>query len=248
MKPKLLDLFCGAGGCSMGYQRAGFDVTGVDIAPQPHYPFEFHQADALTFPLEGFDAIHASPPCQAWSVASELHRRAGKKYQDCLTPIRERLRSRGGIWVIENVPRAPIQPYAIQLCGLMFGLKVFRHRLFQLSHLIPPPLHPSHVGLRVGDGYFSVAGSGGRWKSWGTVHRNVSKGTREEWRAAMGIPWMTRHELTQSIPPAYTEYIGKWLIEFIGSRSNQRMNRKPATTEVGLTSEDMREKRISSIV
>lgn len=167
-------------------------------------------------------------------MASELHRRAGKEYPDCLTPIRERLKAHGGLWVIENVLGAPIKPYAIQLCGLMFGLKVFRHRLFQCSHLVPSVEHPSHDGCKVGEGFFSVAGGAGRWKSWGTVHRDVSKGTREEWRAAMGIPWMTRHELTQAIPPAYTEYIGKWLIKFIGSRSNKRLESDTQTRGANL--------------
>lgn len=197
----------------MGYCRAGFDdITGVDINPMPRYPFKFVQGDALSFPLHGFDVVHASPPCQAFSVASELHRRAGKKYPDCLTPIRIKLKEWGGPWIIENVPGAPIEPYAIQLCGLMFGLKVFRHRLFQCSHLIFQPDHPSHAGSKVGEGFYSVAGGAGRWKSWGTVKRNVSKGTRDEWRTAMGIDWMNRKELTQSIPPAYTEWIGKQLI------------------------------------
>jgi DNA (cytosine-5)-methyltransferase 1 len=97
VKPKLLDLFCGAGGAAMGYHRAGFEVVGVDIKPQKHYPFEFHQADAMTYPLDGFDVIHASPPCQLFSIASALHRNNGKIYPDFLTPTRERLRAWGGI-------------------------------------------------------------------------------------------------------------------------------------------------------
>jgi len=214
MKPKLLDLFCGAGGAAMGYHRTGFEVVGVDINPQPHYPFEFHQADALTYPLDGFDVIHASPPCQKWSKASSVHRNNGKIYPDCLSPIREKFYRRGGFWIIENVIHAPMQS-TIQLCGLMFGLKVFRHRNFEISHLIFQPTHLSHKGKRIGEGYYSIAGGAGRWKSWGTVHRNVSKGTAAEWRDAMGIDWMTRKELTQSIPPDYTEYIGKQLMDYL---------------------------------
>lgn len=211
-KPKLLDLFCGAGGASMGYHQAGFELTGVDISPQPHYPFEFHQADALTFPFDGFDVIHASPPCQRWSPASYVHRKRGIQYPDYLTPIRSKLQKQAAIWLIENVIQAPMDP-TITLCGLMFGLKVFRHRHFQISHLILAPDHPSHKGKKIGQEYFSVAGASGRWKSWGTVYRNVSKGTISQCGNAMGINWMTRKELVQAIPPAYTEYIGKQLIK-----------------------------------
>jgi DNA (cytosine-5)-methyltransferase 1 len=99
----------------MGYHRAGFDVVGVDIEFQPRYPFEFHQADALIFPLDGFDVIHASPPCQAFSVASALYRNNGKEYPDCLNPIRARLRKFGGTWVIENVIGAPMESWTIML-------------------------------------------------------------------------------------------------------------------------------------
>lgn len=215
MKPRLLDLFCGAGGASMGYHRAGFEVVGVDIKPQPHYPFEFHWADAMTYPLDGFDVIHASPPCQVFSVASNVHRNRGKEYPDFLTPTRERLRSWRGIFVIENVPGAPMEPYTFILCGTMFGLKVFRHRLFQCSHLVFHPEHEKHGEKRIGEGYFSVAGGSGRWKSWGTVHRNVSKGSAAEWRGALGIDWMTRKELTQAIPPAYALWIGKQMVRLL---------------------------------
>jgi DNA (cytosine-5)-methyltransferase 1 len=211
---KLLDLFCGAGGASVGYHRAGFDVVGVDINPQPHYPFEFHQADAMEFPLYGFDAIHASPPCTGFSVASHVHRNNGKNYPDMLTPTRIRLKQAGVPWIIENVVGAPMVP-TITLCGTMFGLKVFRHRHFECSHLIFQPEHKPHRDKRIGEGYFSVAGDAGRWKSWGTVKRNVSKGTADEWRDAMGIEWMTRNELKLAIPPAYTEYIGRQLLRKI---------------------------------
>lgn len=214
IRPKLLDLFCGAGGCGMGYHLAGFDVTGVDIVPQPNYPFTFIHGDAMDQDFDGYDVIHASPPCQAWSKASIVHRNNGKAYKDYLSPIREKLKAWGGVWIIENVPGAPIEPYAFQLCGLMFGLKVFRHRLFQTSHVVFTPAHPTHKGRKIGRGYFSIAGGAGRWKSWGgVVHRDISKGTVGEWRNAMGIDWMTRKELTQAIPPAYTEFIGKQLLQ-----------------------------------
>lgn len=214
MMKRLLDLFSGAGGAAMGYHRAGFEVVGVDIKPQPHYPFEFHQADALTYPLDGFDVIHASPPCQRFSMASVRHIKEGKIYPDYLTPIRERLQDLETPWIIENVLGAPMKRMIV-LCGLMFDLKVFRHRVFETSVLIFSPDHPSHKGKRIGEGFFSVAGGAGRWKSWGTVKMNVSKGTIKEWRDAMGIDWMTAKEIREAIPPAYTEFIGKQIMRYL---------------------------------
>ena len=215
-KPRLLDLFCGAGGASVGYARAGFEVEGVDIKPQPHYPFKFYQADALGFPLEGYDAYHASPPCQAWSIAGVVHRNNGKVYPELIETTRFRLLLSGKPYVIENVPPAGkllIEP--ITLCGVMFGLGVFRHRCFESSFALPGTAHIKHGG-KIGDGkYFSVAGGAGRWKSWGTVYRNVSKGTISQWQNAMGIDWMLRAEIKEAIPPAYTEYIGKYLLKFL---------------------------------
>lgn len=203
---KLLDLFCGAGGAAMGYHRAGFEVVGVDNKPQKNYPFEFHQADALTYPLDGFDVIHASPPCQRFTVAALNN---DTEYPDLLTPTRERFHRHVGMWVIENVQNSPMQ-HTIKLCGLMFNLKVFRHRLFELSHLIFQPDHPPHKGKKIGEGYYSVCGNSGGWTVWG--NRKIHKGTISECRSAMGIDWMPRKELTQAIPPAYTEWIGKQLI------------------------------------
>lgn len=215
MKPQLLDLFCGAGGAAKGYQRAGFYVVGVDNKPQPHYcGDEFYQADALEFPLKGYDAYHASPPCQAFSLASLVHRNRGKHYPDLIGPTRERLLSTGKVYVIENVQGAPLNN-AVTLCGVTFGLGVFRHRCFESNYLLLVPRHIKHNG-HIGDGkYFSVAGGAGRWKSWGRVFRNVSKGTAAEWREAMGIDWMTRAEIKEAIPPAYTEYIGGYLMKAI---------------------------------
>lgn len=195
VRPRLLDLFCGAGGCGMGYHRAGFDVVGVDIRPQKNYPFEFHQADAMTYPLDGFDVIHASPPCQAFTTARVIH---GNDHPDLLTPTRERLLAHGGVWVIENVPGAPMRRDVI-LCGSQFPpLRVRRHRWFELSHPIFDLMAPCwHKKTDV-----SVFGHGGH------VYHGVA-----DWREAMGIDWMTRDELAQAIPPAYTEWIGRRLIE-----------------------------------
>lgn len=213
-RPLLLDLFCGAGGAAMGYHRAGFNVVvGIDLHPQKHYPFTFIQMDAMEAldprVLRQFDAIHASPPCQRHSVATMAENR--ESHPDLLPLVLDALRASGRPWVVENVPGAPV-PNPIVLCGLMFGLKVFRHRLFASSEILEAPEHISHRGRRIGEGMFSVAGGAGWWKTWGTVQRDVMKGTAAEWRDAMGIDWMTRKELTQAIPPAYTEWIGRQLM------------------------------------
>jgi DNA (cytosine-5)-methyltransferase 1 len=196
-KLRLLDLFCGAGGASMGLWRAGFDVVGVDIKPQPHYPFKFHQADALAFPLEGFDFIWASPPCQAHSKTRAIH---GKEYPDLIPQTREKLQRHGGLWVIENVPGAPLQN-AFVLCGTMFGLGVLRHRHFEASFPMFAPecgrhgSTNSHRGYSTGAEFVTVAGNNYR---------------RVEGAAAMGINWpMPRQSLSQAIPPAYSEFIGR---------------------------------------
>lgn len=205
-RPRLLDLFCGAGGAAMGYHRAGFEVVGVDIAPQPHYPFAFIQADALMWWIGGFDAIHASPPCQAYSWSA---RRWNVERADLLDDTRERLRMAGVPFVIENVPGAPLLEPAV-LCGRMFGLPLIRHRLFETNwQLWPLPGHPRHVGL-IGKGQaVTVAGHGGD-----NVRGN---GGRAAKRAAMGIDWMTDVELNEAIPPAYTEWIGRQLIAALAS-------------------------------
>ena len=167
-RPKLLDLFCGAGGCSVGYHRAGFDVTGVDARPQPSYPFAFVQADALAYLGEHgreYDAVHASPPCQRYSIARRIHGN-GETHPDLLEPTRAALVSNGRPWIIENVPGAPVR-FPVLLCGLMFGLRVFRHRLFESSVLLfcPPPsrasdreLHWCRCRLQHGQGRLRLRG------------------------------------------------------------------------------------------
>src|SRR5262252_358856 len=154
-RPRLLDLFCGAGGAAMGYWRAGFDVTGVDVVPQPSYPFTFVQADALAYPLDGFDAVHASPPCQAYSVATGNARRGD--HVDLYEPVRRRLEASGLPWVIENVIGAPYRQ-GVVLCGSMFGLRVRRHRNFEASFLmLAPACDHATQGRPLG-----VYGAGGR--------------------------------------------------------------------------------------
>jgi DNA (cytosine-5)-methyltransferase 1 len=218
MTYRLLDLFCGAGGAAMGYHRAGFEVVGVDIKPQKHFPFEFHEDDALSFLVhhgKEYDAIHASPPCQAFSMANYKDRTTGRcQYTNLIPDTRDLLQVVLRPWIIENVPTAPlIDP--IMLCGTMFGLGVFRHRHFETSFPLIAPAHAKHDG-KIGDGkYFSVAGGSGRWKSWGTVKRNITKGSIADWRKAMGVDWMVMGEIQQAIPPAYTEWIGRQLMDHL---------------------------------
>jgi DNA (cytosine-5)-methyltransferase 1 len=218
MRPRLLDLFCGAGGAAMGYHRAGFDVVGVDINLQPRYPFEFHQADAMTFPLAGFDAIHASPPCQAYSIASVQQRQAGIEYPDLVAAIRARLEATELPWVIENVPGAPIRPDII-LCGCLFNLPLLRRvRWFETSwdsFQLRAPCSHIGPGLSV-TGHGIGAGNGQRARIKERLGRNPGIA---EARAAMGIDWMTRGELVQAIPPAYTEHIGAQLLTVLNSAS-----------------------------
>lgn len=200
---RLLDLFCGAGGAAMGYHRAGWEVIGVDIKPQPRYPFKFHQADAMTWPLDGFDAIHASPPCQAFTAARVMQ---GNDHPDLLTPTRERFVALTVPWVIENVPGAPlIAP--LRLCGCMFGQRteddayLCRPRLFETSppifDLVPPCRHDGRIvpvfGHNPNKNYYA------RWGRGSPI---------EERREVMGIDWMNREELAQAIPPSFTEWIG----------------------------------------
>lgn len=209
-KPRLLDLFSGAGGCTKGYQRAGFYVVGIDINPQPRYcGDEFVQADALEYVAKHgheFDAIHASPPCQGYSRMRHV---TGKEYPLLIEDVRTALRPTGKPYIIENVEDAPLIDY-ILLCGTMFGLKTFRHRKFETSFFMMAPPHITHT-------LFGKASGQGRpitpERQYITVTGNFS-GIKTGQRA-MGIDWMSKRELTQAIPPAYTEYIGRHLMEVI---------------------------------
>ena len=216
-RPRILDLFCGAGGAAMGYHRAGFDVVGVDHVRQPDYPFDFVRADALAFALDGFDLIHASPPCKRFTVANRVDRARGARLfdwnEDLLTPTLERLRAQPTPWVVENVPGAPMPVEAVTLCGSAFGLAVRRHRLFAASVGLRSPgcrhdLQPHPVG---------VYGDGGRW----TRRAPGGGGTKvsgPEAAVALGIDWtVAQRSLSQAIPPAYTELIGVQLLSLVTS-------------------------------
>ena len=218
---RLLDLFCGAGGAAVGYQRAGFDeIVGVDIEPQKNYPFEFVQADAMTYSLDGFDAIHASPPCQAYSHAAARWRVIGdSSYPALLEATRQRLAACGTPYIIENVVAAPM-PGSVTLCGLMFGLRVLRHRQFWSSEPLSAPAHQPHEQPIWGD-HYRIEGQRVRRSVYVTVagHGGNSSTYRlKDWSEAMGIDWMTRAELIESIPPAYTEHLGRLLLQPLTAR------------------------------
>jgi DNA (cytosine-5)-methyltransferase 1 len=212
-KPRLLDLFCGGGGAGFGYSLAGFEVVGVDIAPQKNYPFEFHQADALEYLAEHgreFDAIHASPPCQAYSVTSAMPNVG--EYPELIGPVRELLISSGKPYVIENVPGAPlINP--LELCGSMFGLALIRHRRFEVRPPIwfpPAPHNCRHLYTASSRAYSTYANGATAITVAG--HNYIL----EEGKAAMGIDWVSnRDELSEAIPPAYTKFIGEQLMNYI---------------------------------
>lgn len=210
MKPKILDLFSGGGGSAKGLQRAGFHVVGVDNKPQPKYcGDEFFQADALTFPLKGFDAFWASPPCHFYSTGTQHRKNQGIEYPDYIEAIRERLKGRA--YIIENVPgakkwlRSPIL-----LCGSMFGLNLRRHRLFETPFFVMAPDHPA---CDIDADLVSVTRHGppARW-----YRKNPGRSFNiKTWHDAMGIDWLPRGPLTQAIPPAYSEFMGKALMEVI---------------------------------
>lgn len=218
-RPRLLDLFSCGGGAGEGYRRAGFEVFGVDIRPQPRYRGWFQQADALTFPLEGFDAIHASPPCQAYSITKHSH---DKEHPELIEPIRKRLQAAGVPYVIENVIGAPLNA-PIMLCGTMFGLRAIdddgqelylrRHRLFESNVWLSMPTHCTCGDQTIRCGGVYGGGPSNRNKAkneaWGRGGYTPSHRVRCE---LMGTPWMVGKEVNEAIPPAYTEYIGRQLM------------------------------------
>lgn len=208
MKLRLLDLYCCGGGASLGYEQAGWEVVGVDIAPQPNYRGAFVQADAIEYLLanyQDFDAVHASPPCQQYSTASMQFRVGGKFYPDLIEPTRQALLSTELPYILENVPNAPlISP--IELCGSMFGLRTYRHRLFESNIPLIAPAHPKHVlkNTKMGrkpkpDEFIQYVG---HFSGVGEVQQMT------------GLTWLNQYELAQSIPPQYTKYLGEQLMTY----------------------------------
>jgi len=217
-RPRLLDLFCGGGGAGVGYHRAGFDVVGVDLRPQPSYPLPFVQADALAYPLDGFDVVHASPPCQGYSghVSSSGSRWAGTRGRlepRLIDAMRDRLSAAGVPYVIESVVGA--RPYMwapALLCGTMYGLPIPRHRLLESSIGWPAPAHPRCAG--VASAYADAHGWDRRDMS--VTGKGRHAGTSGRWSEIMGVDWpMRQHDLREAIPPAYTEWIGRRLLELL---------------------------------
>jgi DNA (cytosine-5)-methyltransferase 1 len=208
MKPRALDLFCCAGGASRGLQLAGYHVTGVDLVASKNYIGDaFVQADAMSFDLAGFDFIWASPPCQRFSTIAKQAGVAGK-YPDFIGVLREALKSTAAIWAIENVPGAPLNGF--RLCGSMFGLGVRRHRVVETNF----PWQPPKCRHTEQPYPIDVSGNGGPRRR--PMARDPKDGgnTRKpedlaEARAAMGIDWMTRRELSQAIPPDYSLYVAR---------------------------------------
>lgn len=235
-KYTILDLFCKAGGAAQGYYQAGFEVLGVDIVAQPNYPFEFVQMDAIEFlktqDLTRFDAIHASPPCQAHTKAQALSkgRNNGKygEHPDFIPQTRELLRELGKPYIIENVVGAPLEK-PISLSGTQFkNIYTQRKRIFESNiDLQEPSTKPvakktPTAGNGFGqDGFIAICGSGG-------VRGMNSKQIPLYWGFALGgIDWMTRAELAEAIPPVYTEFLGKQIIEYLDKQKarNQSCNR-----------------------
>lgn len=221
--PWLLDLFCCGGGGAVGYRQAGFRVVGVDIKRQPHYPFEFHQGDALAFLadqtfMERFEAVHASPPCQAHTRAALLAEHQGKTRStiDLVEPTRRLLRRTGLPYAMENVEGAPL--HGVTLCGSSFGLKVRRHRIFE-SNVYIPALKCDHKGQGKPVGIYGVMGDtvqgldkkgSGKWVIGGSTAKDI-----EQAQEAMGIDWLPWQQLKEAIPPVYTAHVGASLMEAV---------------------------------
>lgn len=198
----------------MGIHRAGFDVTGVDIAPQPRYPFRFVLADAMTYDLSGFDFVWASPPCRRYTRAQNASKNA-ESHPDLIAPMRERLQAWGGLWIMENVKGSPlINPATV--CGLALGLQVKRHRLFESNILLLTPPCPSHD-----QDYYVIFGHECRNRvRMGADPKGTRSGRRnkiEVGRRAMGIDWMNRRELSEAIPPAYSELLARQIMRVLSA-------------------------------
>jgi DNA (cytosine-5)-methyltransferase 1 len=226
-KPRLLDLFCGAGGAAVGYHRAGFDVGGVDLHPQPRYPFEFDQADALQYLRDLINrdlfvgpihAIHASPPCQAYTGLNNDK----SEHPKLIAPVRELLEKTGLPYVIENVDGAKnymLDPISME--GKHFGLHIKKKRWFETNWPLPSPVET----LPRGRDFLVYEHGKWRWTQNVPVYGSGGRKAVEYWPYAMGVGqswddcWMTRDELAQAIPPAYTEWIGRRLLSHVRQKA-----------------------------
>ena len=208
-KLKLLDLYCCGGGAGYGYELAGFDVTGVDIEPQPRHRGKVIVADAIEYLKEHYmeyDVVHASPPCQKYSKSSMQFRIAGKDYVDLISITRDELIKTGKPYIIENVPGSPlINP--IQLCGSMFGMRTYRHRLFESNMPLLAPEHLPHV--------IKNAKMGRKAKDDENIQYVGHFPQIKEVQKMTGLDWLGCYELAQSIPPQYTECLGRQVIDFL---------------------------------
>ncbi len=208
-KPKLRDLCCKAGGASEGYAAVGFDVSGVDIEPQPNYPYPFVLADALTVDLSGYDAYHVSPPCQGYSRSTIQWRKQGKEYPDLIDTFRQRLLITGKPFVIENVKGAPLH-HPVLLTGAMFGLHIKRDRYFE-CHGFEVPFSLSPVSPR--------AIKMGRPIREGDILQPIGHFSGVDYaRREMELPGRTQAELAEALPKAYTFYLGKYLLQAVLTR------------------------------
>jgi DNA (cytosine-5)-methyltransferase 1 len=209
-KPRLLDAYCCQGGAGMGYHQAGFEVVGIDLQPQPRYPFEFHQGDAIDFIRtygREFDAIHASPPCQRYSACQRIQ---GREHPDLIAATRAALRETGRPYVIENVAAARAELHRpVMLCGAMFAMATYRHRLFETGNTPPAAAlpHPLHRAPQTKMGRPVKPGE------YGQFIGNFSGVDLA--RRVMGVEWMNRDGIREAIPPAYTRHIGAQLLAYL---------------------------------
>ena len=275
-RPRIADLFCGAGGAAMGLHRAGFDVIGFDTEVQKNYPFDFVRQDALTVDLSPFDAVWASPPCQGYSIMNNLPWLRGREYPLLILPVREALEALGKPYIIENVMGARhgakglqkrgLEAHGMQagwLSGGMFKLPFYRHRLLESNWFWMQPGHPKHMavikhgplfgnnGGRLATMVYS-ANNGkdlARWQDGareakdamtrdrnGAQANGVDVGHAKGWRLAaeaMGIDWMKREELTQAIPPAYSEFLGRDLMRVLSQGALPLENAPQSTHSEG---------------
>jgi len=225
--PLIVDVFCGAGGAAMGYKRSGFAVIGVDHKPQPNYPFKCLQRDALGFletlldggdewfVLDDIDAFHASPPCQAFTDYRRKGHGVGDGYPNLIPPVRDLLAATGKPYVIENVEKAAAELRdPVMLCGSMFGLDVRRHRLFETNWPLPQPKCSHEWQRNLGKRYPGATNRDGRY----TCEIGVWRIPLDVQKRAMGVGWnwVTLEELSEMVPPRYTQYVGSYLHAHLG--------------------------------